>query len=485
MRQGPASLKKGLPITVKVPAFVALLVMLVSVIISQRVLSRLEVTQERQLTTLATTYLDGLVNTLIPAVQREDIWEVFEAVDRAHKLYVAIRPLETVVTAANGSIIASSDPGKMAPLAKPPSEFLDKFADTQLVIDNRNSIAYLRKDIRRQSRLLGAVYSTFDISYLIRERREVLSTLVVTNTLLALLFAALGYWAIRRMVQPIRTLAEHLRSGISDSATKIPAEEFPGSGNELISLYEGYNALVDAENERKELAGTLHEEERMAGLGRLASGMAHEINNPLGGMFNALDTLERYADNASARNTSISLLKRGLSNIRDVVRSTLLTYRTDDDPKPLTRGDLEDLRILVKPELRRRQLQLDWKNDLNGELPVQRSEVRQIALNLLLNACTASPPGTWISFSASHSGQALHIEIIDCGPGMPDDAMRYLTTTDSINAPMRVSAGLGLWMVRRLLNNLSGTITVKNLDPRGARVRVSIRPQPESLQHVA
>ena len=50
--------------------------------------------------------------------------------------------------------------------------------------------------------------------------------------------------------------------------------------------------------------------------------MAHEVNNPLGGLFNALDTLRRHGDDASVREATLSLLERGLTHIRNVVRST-------------------------------------------------------------------------------------------------------------------------------------------------------------------
>ncbi|MEO1189539.1 MAG: sensor histidine kinase, partial [Pseudomonadota bacterium] len=92
------TLSARLPLTIKVPALVVLLMVIASAAISERVMSRLIETQERHLQDLAESYLDGLSSSLVPHVLRDDIWEVFDTLDRSQRLYGAIRPIETVVT---------------------------------------------------------------------------------------------------------------------------------------------------------------------------------------------------------------------------------------------------------------------------------------------------------------------------------------------------------------------------------------------------
>ena len=70
--------------------------------------------------------------------------------------------------------------------------------------------------------------------------------------------------------------------------------------------------MARALNEHEELASRLANQEKYAVLGKLASGMAHEVNNPLGGLFNALDTLRRHGDDAKVREATLNLLERGL-----------------------------------------------------------------------------------------------------------------------------------------------------------------------------
>ncbi len=172
-------------------------------------------------------------------------------------------------------------------------------------------------------------------------------------------------------------------------------------------MFQNYNALVKVVREREALADRLAREERLASLGRLTSGMAHEINNPLGGLFNAVDTLKKHGSSATVRRTSLSLLERGLSGIRDVVSTALATYRPERDERNLQSKDIDDLALLPQPELRLRKLTLECNNLLGDDPPISVAPVRQAVLNLLLNAAAASSEGGQTS---------LRAEVVDCSP---------------------------------------------------------------------
>jgi signal transduction histidine kinase len=202
--------------------------------------------------------------------------------------------------------------------------------------------------------------------------------------------------------------------------------------------------------------------------------MAHEINNPLGGLFNAIETLRRHGHQALARERALYLLERGLAGIRDVVRSALVTYRVDVTRRHLKPGDIDDLRLLIAPELQRRGLSLSWTNKLTCEVSVSASAIRQAVLNLLLNACQASAPGGLIQFEALANSGSITVRITDEGCGLDADRARYLESRDLLVAPRPGEAGLGLWIIRRLVLEAGGSICVARTSSGGTTISLII-----------
>jgi two-component system OmpR family sensor kinase len=465
---------RSIPITYRVPAIVALLMVVISAVISERVLDRLSRTQESFLDGLAQTYLDGLSSAVVPAVLREDVWEVFDALDRSSASYEALAPLETVVTGSDGRVLAATDPNRVATYSQLPESYLDRYGPDIVTIDESALTGVARRELVYQGQPIGVIHATFDVTHLFAERREILYTLLITNGVLAALFALGGFALVRQMIGPMRVLENHMRSAAHGAAEPISSDQIPAGDSEVAGLFRGYNALVHAERERANFAMQLAEEETLSSLGRLASGMAHEINNPLGGLFNAIDTLKTHGQTPGVRDTSISLIERGLAGIRDVVEAALATYRPERSQRPLTADDFDDVRLLLKPELRRKRQQLEWDISWNSarELPLKGGPVRQAVLNLLLNATAVTPETGVVSLQANSTEQHLIIEIGDGGSGMAPDIAGILVDHDPGPA-VRAGRGLGLWMVRRVVDELGGSASITAKQDGGTAVTLT------------
>jgi signal transduction histidine kinase len=239
----------------------------------------------------------------------------------------------------------------------------------------------------------------------------------------------------------------------------IPAGYRRRVASEFGQLFDRFNAMARAFSERQILAVHLAEQEKCAMLGRLASGMAHEVNNPLAGMLNAIDTIQTYGHDPAVLQASLDFLKRGLAGIRNVVRATLVTYKGGSETGILTGIDLDDLRYLVQHESGARHLRLEWDNRLGEPLSIDGPAVRQITLNLLLNACAASPEGGLVAVAVSHCAGELRIAVADSGRGLPAD-MAALLHQDAF-APSPESRGLGLWTTGDLVRRLGGRVDVE------------------------
>jgi signal transduction histidine kinase len=472
------------PFTVKVPLLVMLLMLAISFVISNAVLTRLAATQQRSLQSVSRTYLHGLTVNLSPHILREDVWEVFDILDRARSSSTGLEARHTVVLNPANRIIAASDPRRFPTgqsLALGPLQQVD--ADGSLSFDPDGASARTLGDVTVQGRKIGSIYTELDISALTAERHAVLRQLIATNAALTLFLMAVGYLAVRRMVGPVRTLAGYLDRSSNGLLEIIPENHLGSPKGEFGRLFRRYNVIATAANERIQLVEQIAEKERLASLGRLASGMAHEINNPLGGLFNALHALKRYGDREVVRNASIDLLERGLSGIRDAVRATLLTYRKPDEKQSLTREDIDDLRVLIAPALREKELVLNWHNAMEGHLALPGRGMRDAILNLLLNACAASPIRATVSFAARRCGEGLEIKVGDEGCGLPAACRQYLEQGDANAGPLG-NGGLGLWMVRRLLEETGGSSHVDS-DVNGSTIRLTFPVTRKDVRHVA
>lgn len=460
---------------VRVPVAMALLMIAISSVVTWRALSRLEETQRQHLEQLSSAYLDGLSASLIPSVVREDVWEVFDTLDRSRERYRGLNVQWVTVTNAQDRTIASSLPERFPPLDAMDAETLASFRGTgDVLVEDNLTEARMTRSLIYQDQEIGRIYALTDISGLIVERSKALRELILTNSLLTLPLVAFGAFFMRWLLRPVGLLSRYLAQGSQGSIAPIPEDVLASQNREFHGLFRQYNAMAATVNDRELLAAELAEEEKLASVGRLASGMAHEINNPLGGMFNALDSLRRYGAREEVRLTSIRLIEQGLTGIRDLVRSTLATYRADQRPRDLTPTDLDDLRLLIQSEARQQYLKLSWHVEFNGPVHVPSVPVRDAILNLLLNACHSCQDGGTVGFRAAVEAEGFLTEIADTGEGLPSHVREYLERQGAGSAPMDRRSGLGLWIVKRHCDELGAELRVIETGPAGTLLRLSI-----------
>lgn len=447
------------PLVVRVPMLVAALVVGVALVIGHALLSRLEHDQERHLSDLGSAFLDGLAIAVQPAAARADIWEAFDALDRSRARFAAMRPVLTAVLLPGGSVLASADPRSL-PTGARLSGALGAKANEAVrtgapVLDAATATAVLARDLVEDDVLLGRIVSQADIGPLLAQRRQVVTALVLLNGALTLGLAVAGFLLVRHLLGPADLVRRRLVEAASGGSPK-PVDVTFGLGPEHAALLTAWNSAAAAATEREAMAAHLAKEERLAQVGRLAAAMAHEVNNPLGGLITAVDTLADHGDDAEVRAEALGLLRRGLGDIRRVVGAGLVSWRGVPGEARLTAQDFDDLRLLVRHEIARRELDLDWRNELPAEVAVDRTLARQVALNLLLNAAAASPPGAALGFQARAmpDGGAV-IEVTDAGAGLPRDVEALLSGPDG---PPSADGGLGLWTAARLARSVGGRI---------------------------
>jgi signal transduction histidine kinase len=469
------------PLVVKVPVLVAGLMITVAFTISQVVLWRFVRDQEGNLGLLTSAYLDGLSAAILPATIRGDVWEVFDALDRSRTRYAGVETRFAVVVLPNGRVLAASDPLRFPVHSELPDALHHRFAASDgLLIEAAIGRAWLTRTLSADGLLVGHLFAEIDIADLLRFRREILFMLALVNGCFTLAFAVGGYFLLRRMLQPFGVLSRHMEQIQEGCVEAIPGCQQMRVSSEFGQLFERFNAMAQALNERQILQSELADQEKYAMLGRLASGMAHEVNNPLGGMLNAIDTIQAHGNDPAVLQTSLDFLKRGLAGIRNVARAALVTYKGGSDTRLLTQSDLDDLPFLAQHETGARRLRLEWQNHISESLAIDGAAVRQITLNLFLNACAASPLGGCVAVTAWHSDGMLEITVADDGCGLPEEMAALLDQAAPATGTAQRSKGLGLWTTGHLIRSLGGHAVVE-YPGIGTRVVVSLPVAPKEV----
>jgi two-component system, NtrC family, sensor kinase len=279
--------------------------------------------------------------------------------------------------------------------------------------------------------------------------------------LIALAFLLpVGWYAGNRMAKPLVQLAEALHRVGANPGSQSKLPEHPAM-DEVGLVTRRFNEMTRELAQSDALKQEIYRAERLAAVGRLAGGVAHEINNPLAGLLNAIDTQRRHgARDAPLGDRTLDLLERGLNQIRQTVAALLVEVRAGDDQ--LTLADFDDLMTLVEPGRAEKDLSLKWEVDLTGPVALPAAQVRQVALNLLLNAMDATPRGGRVQLAARIREGSLHLVVSDQGRGFAAESLSHVF--EPFQSTTHGGEGMGLWVTHQLVQDLNGDITVARKD---------------------
>ena len=233
--------------------------------------------------------------------------------------------------------------------------------------------------------------------------------------------------------------------------------------------------LIQDISELRQLETELRRNERLAALGRMAAGVAHELRNPLSSI-KGLAVLLRakvVGDREGIQTADILVqeverLNRGISELLDYARPEKLQKNLVS----LT-SILEKAATLVRLDAEDMGISITVTNTLKDDLiPVDADKMNQVLLNLLLNAIQAMPDGGRISIRTERAGNTVVIVVEDDGEGIPEDDLArvfdpYFTTKSD-------GSGLGLALSAKIIEEHGGTISLESNLGRGTRVVFSI-----------
>jgi two-component system NtrC family sensor kinase len=282
--------------------------------------------------------------------------------------------------------------------------------------------------------------------------------------------SALGIFLARRMVGPLTAVTQSLEAvgqGDMTDLTPIPVR----SRDEIGRLSVTFNEIMGQLAEKKILEEEIAMSEKLVALGRITAGVAHEVNNPLAGLLNCIDTLRKHPDDKELVDRYLPVIDQGLHRIKEIVHNLLVGLKFEESNEKVSIEYIDKLRELITAEIGDRDITLVWKNDTDKHLHVP-GMLEQVVCNLLKNALeTLSDRGTVI-FSMRQDESYLILEVSDNGPGISSSIRNQLFDPFFTTKPN--GTGLGLWVVYRLIQSMQGVIEVKSEQGQGTTFYVAV-----------
>ncbi|MBW1812332.1 MAG: response regulator [Deltaproteobacteria bacterium] len=277
---------------------------------------------------------------------------------------------------------------------------------------------------------------------------------------------------------------EGIKAGAFDYLTKPVETEHLAS--KIIQAYEKVVRIEEKEAEdtfRKECEANMITTERLASLGTLAAGVAHEINNPLAVINESVGWLKSLLQRDEVAGLSIrkdlelhvEKIEKSVYRVKKITHQLLgIVRKSDFTISEIKLNELlKDTIELVQTEAQNKGVEVLLKtNTSNSSIWSDPYQLRQVIINLLNNAIHASKKGETITIALSQSSDGSEIEIQDQGAGIPDEHLAKIFEPFFSTKEPGEGTGLGLYVTRNIIEKLEGMIDVKSSLGKGTAFRI-------------
>jgi signal transduction histidine kinase len=303
--------------------------------------------------------------------------------------------------------------------------------------------------------------------------------------LLAVVLAAA--YVSRTITQPIRRLSAQIESqspardvaaaaaaaapSLSGQAWPLPLHDVDlDAPKELADLARTFNAMLAR---LRDTQRRLIETERLAAVGKVAAGVAHEVRNPLAGIRMNLQLLQQELGRSGRADESLAIAVNELERLDGIVQEMLILGKKAEPQ--LAAVDLHAIARDVLHLIDRRLRHAGVESALEGgsaPATADAAQVKQVLLNLVLNATDAMPRGGRLTIRTTSRDGAARVEVEDSGSGLslPDgqDPFAWFSTTKS------AGSGIGLAVCKQIVDAHGGRIGLERIDGGGTRAWVEL-----------
>jgi two-component system, NtrC family, sensor kinase len=239
----------------------------------------------------------------------------------------------------------------------------------------------------------------------------------------------------------------------------------------------GWIIVLEDITDRANLEEQLRLSEKMAAIGLLAAGVAHEVNTPLTGISSFTQLLLERSDANDPRTELLEKIERQTFRAAKIINSLLNLARpsgTDTAPVDIN-GIVGDVLSLLEHQFKLSHVQV--RRELASPAVIVRGveyKLQQVFLNLFLNARDAMPKGGWLTVSTSRNGSEAIVEVADTGMGIPSEQLARIYDPFFTTKPEGRGTGLGLSVTYGIVQEHGGTLACESIVGQGTRFRLTL-----------
>jgi signal transduction histidine kinase len=453
------------------------------------------ISSARESTQMLLNTIEGSIFNSMRIGNTEDTQHILEMVGRSHKL-MAVR-----IFHPHGIVLKSSRAGEVG---KP----VDKEV-YQLYVNNKTEGVFDNVPIGESLKMIKPIYNdvpcypchgsktkvigVLNVTYSLLETRKRMveaTNLFVVSTIAIILFLsfAISLVMLKFIRKPLNQIIGNMaRVEKGDLSVRMAAF----SQDEVGRLITSFNSMVDRLDKAKKELDQLHFQQmeradRLASVGEMASGIAHEIKNPLTGIAAAMTIIKDDFLPADPRSEIVGEVLEQIKRLDKTVND-MLFFGKPTVPEPTC----SSVNMIIKKTLMFASQHRGGKNvekrlELDDTLPeiyVDPKQIQQVFLNLILNALQAMREGGVLTIRSSvirkDDVEWVRVSIADTGPGIPPQILEKIFTPFFTTKAQ--GTGLGLAICYKLIEQHGGVLSVDSEDGKGTVFTVDLRAFDESM----